>query len=92
MSNCLRDYLIKFFNEENISIDISIFDNGNIFLEKYKLNYNLIFLDIKMPSIDGMEVAQKIRKIDKKVVEYNNKIYKVQKHSWGHAVLSVLSK
>ena len=92
MSNCLRDYLIKFFNEENISIDISIFDNGNIFLEKYKLNYNLIFLDIKMPSIDGMEVAQKIRKIDKNVVEYNNKIYKVQKHSWGHAVLSFLSK
>lgn len=68
MSNCLRDYLIKFFNEENISIDISIFDNGNIFLEKYKLNYNLIFLDIKMPSIDGMEVAQKIRKIDKNVM------------------------
>lgn len=29
---------------------------------------------------------------DKNVVEYNNKIYKVQKHSWGHAVLSVLSK
>ena len=68
MSNCLRDYLIKFFNEENISIDVSIFDNGNIFLEKYKLNYNLIFLDIKMPSIDGMEVAQKIRKIDKNVM------------------------
>ena len=92
MSNCLRDYLIKFFNEENISIDISFFDNGNNFLEKYKLNYNLIFLDIKMPSIDGMEVAQKIRKIDKKFLEYNNKIYKVQKHSWEHAVLSVLSK
>lgn len=29
---------------------------------------------------------------DKNVVEYNNKIYKVQRHSWGHAVLSVLSK
>ena len=29
---------------------------------------------------------------DKNIVEYNNKIYKVQKHSWGHAVLSVLSK
>ena len=29
---------------------------------------------------------------DKNVVEFNNKIYKVQKHSWGHAVLSVLSK
>lgn len=31
-------------------------------------------------------------KFDKNVVEYNNKIYKVQRHSWGHAVLSVLSK
>lgn len=68
MSNCLHDYLIKFFNEENKSIDVSIFDNGNIFLEKYKLNFDLIFLDIKMPSIDGMEVAQKIRKIDKNVM------------------------
>lgn len=29
---------------------------------------------------------------DKNIVEFNNKIYKVQKHSWGHAVLSVLSK
>ena len=36
MSNCLRDYLIKFFNEENISIDISIFDNGNIFLYRFE--------------------------------------------------------
>lgn len=28
---------------------------------------------------------------DKNIVEFNNKIYKVQKHSWGHAVLSILS-
>lgn len=28
---------------------------------------------------------------DNNIVTYNNKIYKVQKHSWGHAVLSILS-
>lgn len=28
---------------------------------------------------------------DNNVITYNNKIYKVQKHSWGHAVLSILS-
>ena len=52
-----------------------------------------IILDGKI-KVNGTVITEVGTKInpEKDIVEYNNKIYKVQKHSWGHAVLSVLSK
>lgn len=40
---------------------LAYFSNGFDFLEKSKTNYDLIFLDIEMPQMNGMEIAQKIR-------------------------------
>ena len=38
------------------------------FLEKYRANYDLVFMDIEMPVMDGMSAIKKLRQIDKNVL------------------------
>lgn len=54
------------FQKNKIVIDsIDIFKSGEEFLKNFKKNkYDLIFLDICMEKMNGIAVAEKIRKID----------------------------
>lgn len=52
---------------ETVSINFSIeeFEDGSMLLKKHAQRpYDLIFLDILMPKINGMDVAQELRKTD----------------------------
>lgn len=64
----LKQNLERFQKEYMIPIEVSCFQSGDLFLRKYKSQYDLILLDIQMAFIDGMQVAQDIRKIDTGVV------------------------
>lgn len=52
-------------NSDNYHIDT--FNNGDLFLSNYHKNYDIIFMDIKMPTESGMSVAKKLRNIDSDV-------------------------
>jgi len=79
--------LIEHYAKET-SQDIKIYkyDSGLQLLDKYTGNYDIIFLDIKMPHIDGLETAKGIRKRDRSVsiifltsmVQYALEGYKVE--------------
>lgn len=45
-----------------------MFTNGLEFIEGYKPGFDAVFMDIKMPLVDGMEAAEKLRKIDSDVI------------------------
>lgn len=50
---------------EDTPYQIDTVDSGEKGIEKKKKNdYNLIFLDLKMPGIDGVQTLREIRKMD----------------------------
>lgn len=52
------------------SMDIltDVFESGNAFLQAFqKRPYDLVFLDIEMPEIDGITLAKKLRKLNQDV-------------------------
>ena len=57
---CLRRYSEQ--HKENF--DIAVFENGIEFLTKYQANFDIIFMDIELPDMNGMSVAHKLRSID----------------------------
>lgn len=66
-SNSLQEYLKTWSLKNNITISIDVFTSGFSFLEK-KLKYDIVFMDIVMPKIDGMETAKEFRDKDKNAV------------------------
>lgn len=53
-----------------IQKDIRVFSyySGEELLGSYKCNIDILFLDIRMPGMDGVSVAERIRQKDKKVI------------------------
>ncbi len=60
----LRDMLIRYSKENGIESDIEIFKDGLVFLEKYQPVFDIVFMDIEMPYVDGMKASIQLRKKD----------------------------
>lgn len=67
-SNLLKHCLSRYAEEKKESFNIRTFSNGVSFLEPYSADYDIVFMDIKMPYMDGMTCAHKLREIDKNVI------------------------
>ncbi|MCR5491291.1 MAG: LytTR family DNA-binding domain-containing protein [Bacilli bacterium] len=64
----LKDYLNQYASSRQIDIQIQHFSNAFDFLESYACDADVIFFDIEMPGMSGMEAAKKIRDRDSHVV------------------------
>lgn len=64
----LIDYIRRYEKEESISAKVSIFEDGELFLLNYKTHFDIVFMDIMLVGIDGMEVSRKLRSIDQEIV------------------------
>jgi len=65
--NGLSKLIQKYGEESNQDIKIYKFNSGIHLIDRYVGNYDIIFLDIKMPNMDGLETAAQIRVRDKDV-------------------------
>lgn len=69
--NCaaqLRSYVQRYGSEHNVQFNISCFSDGIEILEHYHPVYDIIFMDIEMPNLNGMDTARCIRVLDDNVI------------------------
>lgn len=64
----LKELLEKYASENNMSFKIVHFISGEAFLNDYKPIYQVVFLDVELPGMNGMSVAKKLRDLDNNVI------------------------
>lgn len=60
----LKFALEKYALENGHKFCVDLFREGLSFLEEYRYGYDIIFLDIQLPGIDGMQIARQLRRVD----------------------------
>ncbi len=66
--NSLESRLSKYFNDADIQCEIDSYDNGERLIQSVlnqSTEYQIIFLDIEMQELNGIEIARILRKVDK---------------------------
>lgn len=66
-SETLKSFFTK-FSSCGESLDVVYFESAIPFLEHYKPIYDIVFMDIMLPHMNGMDAAHKLRELDQSVV------------------------
>ena len=65
---CVKEYLKRYEKETGKAISVSTFSDGDAIVRRYDFQFDIIFMDVEMKSMDGMSVAEEIRKKDSQVI------------------------
>ncbi|WP_162321676.1 LytR/AlgR family response regulator transcription factor [Nesterenkonia haasae] len=64
----VASHLHRYSQEHGERFQISSFSSGVEFTSPYRADYDIIFLDVQMPGLDGFDTARRIRNLDSEVV------------------------
>ena len=64
----LEQYIGDYGRETGRAFQVTHYDNGEDLVERYRPDYDLIFMDVDMPFMDGMTAAGYVRRQDPEVV------------------------
>lgn len=64
----LSSYIARYYEEDAHQYKLSVFSDGDEILESFRADYDLILLDIQMKLVDGLETAERIRRLDQDVL------------------------
>lgn len=63
-----QKYLNRYEQENHMKFKVTAFSNAIPMLENYTADYDIIFMDIRMPYMNGMDAAHRLRAIDPTVI------------------------
>ena len=66
-SDELKEYIAKYAEKSGETFNVATFADGLDFISDYVAEYDVIFMDIMMPNLNGMDAAKKLRELDKTV-------------------------
>lgn len=64
----LRKHLAQFSEEKGEEFTITVFENAIRFLNAYRPVYDMVFMDIELPGMNGMEAAHRLRQLDQEII------------------------
>ena len=64
----LNDYVRRYTRQYGTEFEVTCFTDGDEILENYRPAFDMIFLDVEMKRLNGMETAQRIRELDNDVL------------------------
>mgnify|MGYP006071041167 CR=1 FL=1 len=64
----LEEYLARYAAETGVQIHAERCTQAVSLLENYRARYAVIFMDIELPLMNGMEAARKLRELDRTVI------------------------
>ncbi|MBP5153544.1 MAG: response regulator transcription factor [Lachnospiraceae bacterium] len=64
----LEKMILDYGRQRSVSFGVAIFSSAEDFLSGYTPRFDLIFMDIELPGMNGMHAAEKLRTLDKDVL------------------------
>ena len=64
----LQSHIRRYGEEHQIGTQVTVCSNVITFLEQYKAEFDIVFMDIMMPMMNGMDAAHLLREKDNKVM------------------------
>lgn len=68
MREQLCEFIQQYAVESGHQLEVTAFADGSQIVEPYRPGFDIIFLDIEMPTLGGMPTAERIRQLDPEVV------------------------
>ena len=68
VSDKLCAYIDRYCGERGYAAEVKVFPNAFDLLENYHADADILFMDIQLPLMSGMDAAKKLRETDKKVL------------------------
>ncbi len=64
----LESYIQRFSQEKGEALRHTRYENADAFLREYRSQYDIVFMDIEMPGVNGMDAARQLREKDPSVI------------------------